>query len=289
MKLRITAIITVLIFCLVFTTACQYSPLEDPSILYKSDNVEVSLIENTNKNQHVDYEWVALTDDVAYTKNTVIVTGTVFNVRQATVAYEYMDTDVVDNITIFDVEISDVLACRSGSFKQGDTITMGIGYNMNHYSEELSIIENGKTYLMFCYVAADDKGDVLELSEYVDCWISAPKDLFLEKTGDNYLSIDYFSDVPGSVQLADCLSLTEEQITSLSNVNNIDNTDDIISSIYEEINTTNAKYAAEALIVLKNRTITHPAEFYNLIERSYLINCEELEEYIRNTALLYDN
>ena len=185
MKLKTIVLTAILVFGLVFTTACQSPSTDNHSYLYKSDNVEVSLIEsieNTDTIQHTHYFWDELTDDVAYTKNTVIITGVASNVRQATVAYEFMDADVVDNITIFDVEVSDVLACRSGSFLQGDLITIGIGYNMSTYGVELPIIEDGKSYLIFCYVAADQEDDDLELAGYMDCWISAPKDLFFGKS-----------------------------------------------------------------------------------------------------------
>lgn len=293
MKLKMIALVTVLIFSLIFMAACQSSSLDDssnndPSVLYKSDKVEVSLIENIDTNKISYYEWAVLTKDDAFTENTVIVTGTVSNVRQAAVAYEFMDVDVVDNITIFDVEVSDVLACRSGSYRQGDLITMGIGYNMNTYSDELPVIEEGKTYLIFCYVAADDKDDVMELAGYVDCWISAPKDLFLEKVGDFYLLTDgFFSDVPGSFKLTDRLSLTEEQINALSNVNS-DKADYICSYINEKINTNNVKGVTEALLALKiksRRTVRSMS--WRLTKRSYLISCDELEEYLRNTSLLY--
>ena len=143
--------------------------------------------------------------------------------------------------------------------------------------------------MAFCYVAADQENDVLELAEYVDCWISAPKDLFLEKVGDFYLSIDYFSDMPSALHLTDCLDLTEEQITSLSTMD-IDDTDAVSAYIDEMIipsSASNVDGAAEALLVLRTRTMEHSTELWNLTNRSYLIGCAELEGYVRNIALSY--
>lgn len=280
------------LFCLLFLLpliSCRYVPTDESSAIYKSANVEVSALEGMSATNYTNYEWAVFTDDIAYTKNTVIITGVASNVQQATVAYEYMDTDVLDNITIFDIEISDVLSSRSGSFQQGDTITVGVGYNMNKYGEGLPIIESGKEYMVFCYVAADKENDVLELAEYIDCWVSAPKDLLLERVGDFYLSIDYFSDAPGSHGLLDYVETDEEEISLLSSISAgdadaasvyIDN--DISAGIQP-----NVEEAADALFVLWERTMDNSKGLWNLANRAYLIGCDELENYVRNTAQTY--
>ena len=287
MKLKIIAITMILGLCLTLSTACQSVEMVEQAPLYKSANVEVSYLDETKEINYINYEWALITDEIAYTKNTIIITGVASNVRQASVSYEYMDAEVSDNITIFDVEISDVLACRAGSVEQGDSVTVGVGYNMEKYGEGLPIIEDGTSYMMFCYVAADQEDDVLELAEYVDYWISAPKDLFLEKIGDFYLSIDYFSDMPKAVCLADNLKLSENQILSLSAIP-ISNNYAVSSYIDKEINESNLAEAAEALLVLRARTMENSTELWNLANRSYLINCSELEEYVRNAALAYN-
>lgn len=290
MKLKTIVLTMLFVLCLVFSTACQSSMVSDSSSIYKSPNVEVCLANDADAIKYTHYEWATITDDIAYTKNTVIIAGVATNVRQATVNYEYMDTNVSDSITIFDVEVSDVLSCRSGSFQAGDLVTIGVGYNMDKYGEGLPIVTEGSSYLIFCYVAADQENDVLELAEYVDCWISAPKDLFLERVGDFYLSIDYFSDIPESHHLVDCLNLTEKQIASLSTIA-VDDTDAVDAYIDEKImigsEETDMTEFADALFVLKTRTMEKSTELWNLANRSYLISCDELEEYVRDTALAY--
>ncbi|MBE6538519.1 MAG: hypothetical protein E7671_03535 [Ruminococcaceae bacterium] len=292
MKLKANALTLILVSCLLFLASCQSATNVESPIIYNSDNVKVSLMENTNNVNYAYYEWTTLTDDIAYTKNTVIITGKASNIRPVTVSYTYMNADVTDNITIFDIEIYDVLSCRSGSFSQGDIITIGVGYNMDVYGEGLPIIEEGTSYMIFCYVAKDKENDVLELSEYVDCWISAPKDLFLEKIGDFYLSIDYFSDMPNSINLQTYLNLTEDQINSLSAIGN-KNINTANAYIDEEIildsASKNVENAAEALLTLKTRTKVDSKELWNLTSRAYLINCNDLENYVRNKALEYDN
>ncbi len=178
----------------------------DGNILYQSDCVTVTLLENDNDSTATTPEIIIPTVDVAYTKNTVILTGMVSNVRRATVSYKHMDTQIVEYITIFDVEVSDVLACRSGSYKQGDRITMGVPYladgkTLSCPGVDYPVIEEGKSFLIFCYVAADKENDPLELGKYLDCWISAPGTLFVEKSADAYLTNEFFADVPGAMEL----------------------------------------------------------------------------------------
>lgn len=293
----VAACVCVIVSVLFATGVFNASPAFPPdggtetSILYQSDNVVVSLLEDCETTTYFHYEWATLSDEVVYTKNTVILTGVASNIRQATVSYEFMGQNAVDNITIFDIEVDEVLACRSGSYKQGDTVTVGVGYNMNTYGEGLPVIEEGKTYLIFCYVAADRENDVMELAQYVDCWISAPKDLFLEKVGSCYLSVDYFSNVSSAITIAKQLNLTQKQVFSLSNLD-ANNTDAIKSFVNEEITTNlsaELEKFGEGLIVLKNRTMSHSGDLWSLTNRTYLIDGDELEGYIRNMALMYGN
>lgn len=291
MRMKVCSLMVCFALCFLFLTACRSSTIPYSTSIYHSPNVDVTLIQDTDTVQFINYEWAVLTDEMAYTKNTVILTGIASNVRQATVAYEYMDTDVFDNITIFDIEVADVLACQSGSFQPGDLVTVGVGYNRNKYGEGLPVIENGTSYLIFAYVAADQEQDPLELSEYVTCWISAPKDLFLEKIGDFYLSNDYFSSALHSYLLADCLDFTEEEITALAGMSHHDIS--AVDAYVGEMMVLKSKEpvpeeADVALLVLKNRTMEGSAELWNLVNSSYLIRCTELEDYIRNTTLQYN-
>jgi hypothetical protein len=289
MKFKTMSLILIILLCLVFITACK-AKTDEEAYLYKSSNVEVSLNDNAGETEYVGYEWAALTDNVAYKKNTAAITGTVSNIRQVTVSYKYMGTDVSDNITIFDVEVSDVVYCRSDFVKQGDTVTVGVGYNMNSYGEGLPEIKDGTTYMMFCYPASETDNDALELAGYVDLWISAPKDLFLEKVGDYYLTSDYFSNVPNAISLADTLDMNETQITALSTFavenisaakNYIDK--DILSGAESDI-----PEAPEALLVLKTRTAENSTRLWDVANRSYLIKAIDLEEYVRDKAMMYD-
>ena len=89
MKLK-TIVITVLFaLCSLLSTGCQSSLISDSTSLYQSPNVEVTIVDNADQIKYTHYEWATFTEDMAYTKNTVIITGVATNVRQANVNYEY--------------------------------------------------------------------------------------------------------------------------------------------------------------------------------------------------------
>ena len=243
---------------------------EEVTYIYKSDKVSVSLIDAHASRRYVFYEWNLITDDIAYSNNNLILTGFVSNVQQVNVDYVSNDANVTDSVTLFDVNVSDVLASRSASVQKGDVITVGVAYNMEKYGEGLPIIQDGKSYLLFCCtVDAIDQStnEVLELSEYADCWIRAPKDLLVEKIGDHYLAIDYFADVPGVPSLPESLGITEDQIGKLNSVLMDD----------DERNT---------LQVLYERSMSQ-SNAWDLISRTYLCPCDTLEEYVKDKAASY--
>ena len=251
-------------------------------LIYKSENVEVALLKNNEDSRIVNYEWSHVNDEIAYTKYNVIIIGEVSNVRPVTANYEFMDTDVTDYMTIFDVKVSDVLACRTNSIYNGDTVTIGVGYNMEKYGEGLPIIEEGRSYMIFCYTTDTIKNDVLELSNYVDCWIGSPKDLFVEKIGDYYLSIDYFSCMPESYALSKKMQLTEEQIETIFDARKNKEGYDGITAI------TLDRDEMIVFQVLAERAMQQPETCWDLYCRSYLWPCSDLEEYVRDKALNYN-
>ncbi len=286
MSIKNIALTILVVSIMIFTVACCPASVTENSILYSSDNVIVTLADNSGETNNCYYQWIELTDETVFEKNTVIVTGVVSNIREATVEYEFMDTHVCDDITIFDVEVADVLSCRSDSLEISDMITVGTGYTSSSYGEGLPLIEEGKTYMIFCYVAADREDDPLELAGYIDCWISAPKDLLIEKIGDSYLAVDYFKDKINVQSLADCIELTDNQINSLAAINKYDK-GSVENYIRDNIKVKDPSYdpnVCEALLILKSRTVNGSTEFMSLIERTALINCSDLESYVKSSA-----
>ncbi len=150
-KPTIVAICCILAFC--FLSACQ-SGLPDAGttdnnaesadgIIYKSDNVQVSLIDSAamSAGSSTSYEWLRLSQEDAYTKNTVILTGIVSNVRECVIDINGEDAAFLNNMTIFDVTVDEVLSCRSDAFPDRDVIRVGVGYNTVTYTSEIPQIK----------------------------------------------------------------------------------------------------------------------------------------------------
>lgn len=262
------------------------------AVIYKSKDVEVKNMDNPSEIQYIYSDWAEPpTYEEAFTNNSVILTGTAANVIPATVKYEYLGHTVSDKITIFDLSVEDVLYCRSETIRQGDIVTIGVLFNQSFYPEGIPLIEEGLTYMIFCYHASEDPAnDIMELDRYVDCWIGDCLYLFLEKVGDSYLSIYSFDDLPGALSVAECMNLTDEIIYALKNV---PNDKEYVSKYIENNIIPNAKTdntdVANALCVLKLRTMPKSNELRFLSDHAYVINCNELEVFVRSSAETYNN
>ena len=272
------------------SSAGAYIPGTYKAVIYRSESVEVVLLDDPAGPRYVSAEWALPSLERSFTLNTVIMSGVASNVRQAAVTHSGGGRVSTSNITIFDIEISDVQSCRSGSFNRGDTVTVGTGYNMYNYSEGMPVIAEGNSYLFFCYPSYENR-DSMQLEQYVDCWIWYSAYLLLEKVGDYYLIYDYlFQDIPGAVKLTDCFDFTEKQLDDLQRFEYKDKTDvmtyidrELSSCIHPEI-----PEAADALCVLKTRTCPGSADFSIHTLHSYLIRCADFEKYVRNTAEEYN-
>lgn len=312
MKPKTLALILCCMLCVSFLTACM--PSEKPDF-DKPSTVDPTIIEPTDKpdatpsteTDQTDaespeeevliygsvacYYWDELTEEEAYTDNTVILTGKISNVRPLTLEYEYLGADCTADITVFDVEVEEVLSCRSDAFSNEDVISVGIGYNMNTYFEGLPIIEEGASYLLFCSLTADDEEDPIGLSEYAECWISGMNQLFCEQVGDNYLVGSFFADVPGAVNIREALELTEEDCFALSvfdvNANPKWRSRSQIDFILKSPEDTNSA-EKDGWLTVRSRARDHDSlGLWYLSDDFYLIDCDVLKEHVRTTAANY--
>ena len=280
MKTKLIAFLALLTLVL---TACNTNA---PNLLYSSEKVSVSILDTLYDPQYVSYEYVTLTEHVAYTKNTVILTGIASNIREATVEYVYLGTNVTDHITIFDIAISSILSCNTDSFPQEKVVSVGIPYNMLTYGEGNPILQNGSSYLMYCYVTSDLENDVLELAEYVDCWVSDPLNLLIEQVGDCYFTSNFFSNVPSAQQISAVFGPEDQNLEIIPSLES-----DSIDSFFQDISinpstdSLDKETAISALKVLRSRVREQSTQWDYLCQNSFLINCEDLESFIQNKAI----
>lgn len=179
--------IVLFLLCVTILSGCQAAAEPEPVLPPEEEPVAVE----------PQVDWAVLSEEEAYTKNTAILTGQVSDVRQEAISYTHLGAEVTDPITVFDLEITKVLVCREGSCLPGDVIRVA----MSH----LGKIEEGNSYLLFCYAVAG-REDAMRLEVYTDYWISAPKDLLIKQDGEYYLTTDWFAEVPGAESLPETMA-----------------------------------------------------------------------------------
>ena len=191
--------IALLAICMLIFSGCQAAvkpeavpqSVEEP-VAVEPEAVPQSVEEPVVAEPHI--EWAVLSEEEAYTKNTVILTGQAANVRQVEIAYTYLDAEVTDPVTVFDLEISKVLACREGSCQPGEVVRVAM--------PGFETIDEECSYLLFCYGVAD-REDIMGLADYTDYWISGPKDFLLKQDGTYYLTTEWFAEVQGAERRSD--------------------------------------------------------------------------------------
>ena len=169
------------------------------TVLYKSDSVKVTLAAPLETPVWLDLETAVLDEADVFTKNSVILKGTVDRVREAAIEYVFLDAAVTEYITILDVTVSDVVDDRSGTMPDSKTVTVGLPVSSRGMQKGVPSFAAGKSFLFLCHAATDQKNDARELAKYVDCWINHPGLLMLEQQGTEYLVNDFFrAYVPGA-------------------------------------------------------------------------------------------
>lgn len=189
-------------------------PTETGVVIYQSDKVKVELLEPVKERVCADYERVSQTEGDAYGRNTVILRGTVSNIREARVTYWYEEfhSETTDDITMFDVTVSEVLHCRTKHYSDKQTVTVAFGYTTDSYAEGVPILEEGKEFLIFAYAPEDRENSSMELEGYTDLWCRSAHYLMLEKVGDSYLTTNFFEPASEGKSLAQALNVTESDV-----------------------------------------------------------------------------
>lgn len=279
------ALFAVLCFCGCQPVQSNIVRNSDPGdTLHSSDSVCVIQIEKSDDVNYSYYLTAPLTEQIVYEKNSIILTGTASNVRYAQVEYEYMEQDLTDNITLFDITVTEVLCGGSARVKKNAILTMGINYNMNNYGEGSVIVEEGKTYLIFCEIPPIDGTDPLERASYMDCWIEYSKNLLIEKVGDYYLTSNFFSEyVLGMSSISKRFGITEDSASKLAcmSANSVLDSD-VAALIRSSAESANIDVSMDVLSIMKNRTKLGSNEFWILISNSYLIPSSDFENAIRD-------
>jgi len=164
--------------------------------------VEIIRIEEVEKpKKSMTTEGLPVTEESAYTKNTVALVGRVLNPRTIAVTYQYDDREYTEYIPLFDLEIETVLYDHSSNLPDKKVITIGSCYEYYTVDQFQQIVEQDKVYLVYCYVltdsaSSDENTNLIEqdkLLEYFDCYAGMPNMLIVEKESDQYLATEFFA------------------------------------------------------------------------------------------------
>ena len=285
MKKLLAAIATLaLILSLTACKAEEQNWTKPGDTIYKSESVSVTQIEKRTT-QYANYQYAPLTEEKAFNKDLIILTGTVSNIRYMEVEYREFGSPRTDHITLFDVKITQILQGKNTLKKNNSIVTMGIDYNFNNFSEGHTVVEDGKSYLIFCAPPKTDGTDYRERAKYVDYWIRYSQYLLIEQIGEYYLADGFFANyVPSTetienefkISTADAYEFGKMSIAQIRN-----------SSAMKAMKNTSKEKAnviEDVMSVIKERTRYGSAGVALAVSQNCLINCEALESAILNVV-----
>lgn len=243
----------------------QETEVSQNRIIYEGNGIKVFELEPNTAEICVCYDWNTITDEIAYGKNNLIVTGKLSNIKDVAIEYPFMGTISTNNNTFFNVTIKKILyAADENDLKENDVILVGVPYNTYDRADEYPILEEGKEFLIFCQSTSNYERHPLYKDEYVDYWCASPETLMLERIEDYYIGQEFFR------------SHTENYY-EYSNVEKLINDPTkgeapIEKTVFHTI--TNTLYKRDLLNTASSRT----AEIYTLYD------CESLETAISSKA-----
>lgn len=256
------SIVIISVFLITVLSSCAPVPSEfagqkssPGDVLFQSENTKVVHKESKEELTLAQYLYLPMTEEMAYGSNQVILEGVVSNLRSAEVAYEYTGGIVTEDITLFDFTVSSVILGEK--VRKNHVLALGVNYNQENYGVGLPILKEGGSYLMFCQIPASDGTDPRERYRYVDLWAEFPKDLILEKVGDDYLATEFLA------SYGDYPSLTE---------------------ILDSADNKGVATASSLPKIALERTDGGRSDYGIYKNSSYLIPCNDVREMIRDTV-----
>lgn len=258
---------------------CQQN---DQSIIYKSDAVEVKKLLNTETNIRTHTEWAYIDEEMVYKNNGLIISGEIVSIQEAIIEYNRNEEIYTENITIFELNIDDVLYQKDGAVKQGDSLRLGYGFNSNNYSADLPAIDVGKEVIAFCYSTSTSYPHPLELSEYIDYWIGWPRDLLIEKADNSYIITSLFArSAEEAVQISSYLNINKDNAKEIADAGSIE-------EAIRAVCLANPSSTRDVVEALRDRCNSDSAEMWRQTTNNYIIEDDQLEKLIAATAKQYN-
>lgn len=184
-------------FVLVLVLLLSFAGCSNTAVLYQDEDVNVSLIDLESLPEiTIGYDLLPLTEELAFEKTELIAEGTISNVREVAIAYNYMDADVVDYCTLMDFTFTDIIyQSDTVTEKAGNTVTVFASYNTYTLGEGFPTFEEGNTAIFFGTPSSNYADSPMKYAAYSDYLACTPNYLFLkEDANDHYRMNEVFSE-----------------------------------------------------------------------------------------------
>jgi len=226
MNIKLYFIIS-LFFALLILNACTESLNNDETIYYFNENTQtkLSLIKPQNPKLLGNHSWMIVTEEYIYETNDLIVIGNVINFNELILEYIFLESDVKEHITIFEMKVMEIIYAGSGNnVKEGDIISIGVPYSSHMTDTSLPIIASGKEFLVFTYNTSELDNSIIQFNEFVEYWTRDPYRLLIEKKNDILIANRFFEEhqyVNSSINVSNLLSLIDLDESNFEIVNEI--------------------------------------------------------------------
>ncbi len=176
----------------------------DLPVIFSDERVTVCDVSNKpSPFTNVDHEWALLEENEVFDERYSVLEGVITDFSDVDVVYQSSNGEEVHSYeTIMTLLVTQVIHDDTG-ITTGKSVSVGIPYNSWTCDEELPRVSKDMTVVVFCYKCEDFKDDLendwIQHYKYVDYWVYAPFELFLQKIDDSFLVYkpSYFSQKAG--------------------------------------------------------------------------------------------
>ena len=197
-KLIIASVISVLVIAALvigFTfSGTKDVDIPEENVIYRSEDILVAKVDVAEPKVITQAQWTyTQLDEAIINGNTPVLAGTLTNVREATVHYTQTGISKESTITLFDLEVTDIVYKAGMTLAVGDTVTVGLDFSSHNWADGLPLLQVGKQFLLIGEKPETLSPHPLEIKDYTDLWITAPNVCMLEMFDQSCLVSEAFS------------------------------------------------------------------------------------------------
>lgn len=146
------------------------------ALSYYFDNIKYTVEEvpRLEATLYSETEWVSVDQIRVKEYCDLVVQGKISNIHEVAISYNFMNSDMTDYGTVFDLTISKVY---QGSQNIGDTITVYLPWSSRNLPEEVPDVMDGSSYY---FLLMDSKKDSQGTSNFSDYYVRYAKAFMIQ-------------------------------------------------------------------------------------------------------------